>query len=178
MAVLCFALNLAGSAVFLLMGLFFAALHELGHLAALALCGGRPSRICLTAAGVRIERAPGLALSFPQEICIAFAGPAASLLLAVLCALLHRAFPAILSPAPCLLNLGFGLFNLLPVRQLDGGQALFYALSRFLPAPEKLLRRVSFNCLFLAAFAAALLSFRNGINISLVIAIVYLAACV
>ena len=176
MAALCFA---AGAARFVLAGLGFALLHETGHLTALALCGGRPSHVCLTAAGMRIERPPGLALNFRQEIGIAFAGPAVSLLLAGICFLLHLAFPYLLSPVPYLLNMGFGLFNLLPVRQLDGGRVLFYALSRRMqePAACKIVRAVSLACLFLAAFVAALLFFRRGFHLSLAIVVLYLAVC-
>ena len=170
----------AGTAEFLLMGLGFALLHELGHLAALALCGGRPSRVCLTAAGMRIERPPGLALGFRQEILIALAGPAVSLALAGLCALLHLALPARVSTAPALMNLGFGLFNLLPVRELDGGRALFYALSRRMqePAACKIIQIVSLACLFLAAFLAGLVCMRVGFHLSLAVVVIYLAVCV
>jgi len=177
MAALCFA---AGAARFILMGFGFALLHEMGHLAALALCGGRPSRICLTAAGMRIERPPELALGFRQEIAIAFAGPAVSLLLAGVCFLLHLAFPSRFFSASFFLNLGFGLFNLLPARQLDGGRTLFYALSRRMqePAAQKIVRAASLACLFLAVFAAALMFLRHGFNLSLVVVILYLAVCV
>ena len=177
MAVLFFA---AGTARFLLTGLGFALLHELGHLAALALCGGRPSRVCLTAAGMRIERPPGLALGFRQEILIAFAGPAVSLLLAGVCAGLHLAFPARVSASPALMNLGFGLFNLLPVRELDGGRALFYALSRRMqePAAGKIIQITSLVCLFFAMFLAGLVCLRTGFNLSLVVVVIYLAVCV
>ena len=177
MAALFFA---AGTARFLLMGLGFALLHELGHLAALSICGGRPSRVCLTAAGMRIERPPGLALDFRQEIVIAFAGPAVSLALAGMCALLHLAFPAHITTSPALMNLGFGLFNLLPVRELDGGRALFYALSRRMqePAAHKVIQIVSLVCLFLAAFLAGLVYLRVGFHLSLAVMVIYLAVCV
>jgi len=181
MAALFFA---AGTARLLLMGLGFALLHELGHLAALALCGGRPSRVCLTAAGMRIERPPGLALGFRQEILIAFAGPAVSLVLAGLCTLLHLAFPARVSAAPALMNLGFGLFNLLPVRELDGGRVLFYALSRRMQEPVacKIIQITSLVCLFLAAFLAVLVCLRTEFNlprtVPLAVMVIYLAVCV
>ena len=106
MAALCLA---AGPLWRMGLALGFAALHEAGHLLAMAAFGARPGRICLTAAGMRIERPPGLSLSFPQEIAIAFAGPAVSLLLAGGFALLARVIP--LPSDLCLLNLG------LPVTQ-------------------------------------------------------------
>ena len=175
MAALCFA---AGPAWRIGMGLAFAALHELGHLAAMAAFGLRPGRICLTAAGMRIERPPGLRTNFARETAIAFAGPAVSLCLAGAFYALHRAFPARLGADPCLLNLGFGLFNLLPVRQLDGGRALYYLLCMRVSeaAANRAVTIASLACLFLAAGGAALLCLRQGFSLMLVIAVVYLAA--
>jgi len=152
--------------------LAFAGLHEAGHLAAMAALGVRPAGICLTAAGMRIERPPGLRVSFSREIAVALTGPAASLLLAGACCLLA------LPPDFFWLNLGFGLFNLLPVRQLDGGRALYFFLCR--RASETTAARVvtvtSLLCLFLAAGGAALLCLRSGFSLSLAIAVLYLAA--
>ena len=169
MAALCLA---AGPVRRLGLAFAFAALHELGHLAAMAAFRTRASRICLTAAGMRIERPPGLQTGFVREIAIALAGPAMSLLLAGLFWLL---------PIPreaCWLNLGFGLFNLLPVRQLDGGRALYFFLcTRVSEAiASRVVLTASLVCLFLAAAGAGVLCFRQGFSLSLVIAVAYLAA--
>ena len=175
MIALCFA---AGPIWRLGAGLAFAALHEAGHLAAMAVLRIRPSGVSLTAAGMRIERPPGLQVSFPREIAVALAGPAVSLLLAGLFYALHRAVPSRLTPDLSLLNLGFGLFNLLPVRQLDGGRALYFLLCRRVSetTAARVITITSLACLFLAAGGAALLCLRGGFSISLVIAVLYLAA--
>ena len=169
MAALCLA---AGPAWRFGAALAFAALHELGHLAAMAAFRVRPSKICLTAAGMRIERPPGLRVSFTREIAIAFAGPAVSLALAGALRLLP------LPPEFFYVNLGFGLFNLLPVRQLDGGRALYFALCRRVSetAANRAVTAASLTCLFLAAAGAALLCLRQGFSLSLAIAVLYLAA--
>lgn len=176
MVALCFA---AGPVWRICMGLVFAAVHELGHLAAMAALHAAPSKICLTAAGMRIERPPGLQTGFAQEIIIAFAGPAMSLCLAGAFRLLALAFPAPLLLDFCLLNLGFGLFNLLPVRQLDGGRALYYTLCRHMQehTAARVSMWISLTLLFLCAAGAALLCMRQGFSLSLVIAVIYLAAC-
>lgn len=176
MIALCFA---AGSVAQIGLGLFFAALHELGHLAAMSLCKAKPSRVCLTAAGVRIERAPGLSLGFGQEIAIALAGPAVSLVLGGLCAAAYLARPGELLLTCAAINLGFGLFNLLPVRQLDGGRVLYFALCRrgSESAASRICFGVSLLCLFAGTAGAALLCLRQGLNVSLVVAVVYLAGC-
>jgi len=108
MVALCFA---AGPVWRIGMGLAFAALHELGHLAAMAAFHTPASRVCLTAAGMRIERPPGLRTSFVREIAIALSGPAVSLLLAGGFYAMWHAFPSSLAPDLFLLNLG------LPVTQ-------------------------------------------------------------
>ena len=95
----------------LLLGAAAAALfHELCHAAALKLAGGRIGGITFGAGGITMEMdamAPG------RELWCALAGPAGSLMLAVLplgtvslCALVQ------------------GIFNLLPVWPLDGGRAV------------------------------------------------------
>ena len=159
------------------LALGFAALHEAGHLLAMALCGARPSRICLTAAGMRIERPPALTLAFAQEIAIAFAGPAVSLLLAGVFALLARVIP--LHSDLYLLNLGFGLFNLLPVRQLDGGRMLYFLLCRRFPerAASRAVLASSLLCLFAAAAGASFICLRQGVSLPLLVAVVYLTVC-
>ena len=153
------------------LGMAFAALHELGHLGAMAALRVKPSRICLTAAGMRIERPPGLRTGFRQEIIIALAGPAVSLLLAGLF------LPSLLPSDFFYINLGFGLFNLLPVRQLDGGRALYFFLCTRVsePTATRIVTAASLACLFLAAGGAALLCLQEGVSLSLVIAVVYLA---
>ena len=175
MAALCLA---AGPAWRLGLGLAFAAAHEAGHLAAMAALRILPSRICLTAAGVRIERPPGLRIGFAREIAVALAGPAVSLLLA---GCFYLASRTTLAPLPLdffWLNLGFGLFNLLPVRQLDGGRALYFFLCRRVSetAASRAVTVTSLICLFLAAGGAALTCLRGGFSLSLVIAALYLAA--
>ena len=175
MAALCSA---AGPAWRIGLGLAFAALHETGHLAAMAAMRLRPAYICLTAAGMRIERPPGLQISFAREILIAFAGPAVSLLLAGVFRVTSWATTAPLLPDFFWLNLGFGLFNLLPVRQLDGGRALYFLLCRRVSetAASRAVTVTSLVCLFLAAGGAALTCLRSGFSLSLVIVVLYLAA--
>ena len=173
------ALCLAAGPVWRLgLGLAFAALHELGHLAAMAAFHTRVSCVYLTAAGMRIERPPGLQTNFAREIAIALAGPAVSLVLAGLFYALRRAFPARLALDACLLNLGFGLFNLLPVRQLDGGRALYFLLCRRFAerAASRAILATSLLCLFAAAVGAVLVCLR-GVSLPLLVAVGYLAAC-
>ena len=88
-----------------------AAVHELGHLLALRLCGGQVMRIFLRAGGARIEAAP---LKLGRELICILAGPAAG----AATILAWRIFPEL-----ALAGLLQTAFNLLPLPYLDGGRA-------------------------------------------------------
>ena len=89
--------------------------HEIGHLLAMTVLGEQPQKIVFGSFGIRIEKRPGTRLSYHKEILIYAAGPAVNLLAAGLFAG---------HPAVCRVHLLLGIFNLLPVGVLDGGQIL------------------------------------------------------
>ena len=96
-----------------LAGVVIAALvHELGHLTAVLLTGGRVLGIRLHAGGARIETAP---MEPGNAALCALAGPA----LGALTVLAWRWFPEL-----ALAGLVQTAFNLLPVPPLDGWQLL------------------------------------------------------
>ena len=92
--------------------LLAAAIHEMGHILALQLCGGRIHRISLRAGGAVIEAAP---LSAGRELVCILAGPAAG----ALTIFSWRAFPEL-----AIAGLVQTAFNLLPLPHLDGGRAM------------------------------------------------------
>ena len=83
-----------------------AAVHELGHYAAVRLQGGAVKDLCLSLSGGALVLAPAASL-------LGDGGEGSSLLAG--------------------LSLCLGWFNLLPVWPLDGGRALLLILSGFLP---------------------------------------------
>jgi len=95
-----------------------AALHELGHLLAVRLLGGRTEGFSLSPFGGEL-RAAGL--SYPGELAAVLAGPGANLLaclaLAALPARTEAGYTALGA------NLALGVFNLLPAAPLDGWRA-------------------------------------------------------
>ena len=97
--------------------------HELGHLMLLRLFGIRPQRITLSAAGVEIEAAGQEKLSYGRELLCVLSGPAVNLLLAILFA---RVFSGYLFAGT---NGVLAVYNLLPIRNLDGGRALYLLVS-------------------------------------------------
>lgn len=105
--------------------IFAAAVHELGHLAALWAWGIAVRRLEIDAFGARIEAGemePG------EELICALAGPAAGL---VLCLFWHWI------PRIGLIALMQSVFNLLPVYPLDGGRALKAAVNLVRNGPRK-----------------------------------------
>lgn len=96
-----------------------AALHELGHCLALALLGVPISGLRIGVFGAELT-ARRQGLSYPGELAAVLAGPGANLLCAGLLTALGGTRWAVFTGA----NLVLCAFNLLPVRPLDGGQAL------------------------------------------------------
>lgn len=109
------------------MVLFAATIHELGHYAVLRFCGADVTGLRLSVFGAVMDT-DSVRLSYGRELAAVLAGPAANFLWA--CALAAMQRPAWYAPAGA--QLALGLFNLLPVRPLDGGRALYLALTWWL----------------------------------------------
>lgn len=102
------------------LALFAAAMHEMGHVLAIWLCGAYIDRVELRATGANIVLAPYPMLSYWQELFVAAAGPAAGLLAVWCFGLWQNETCALLAGFSLLLS----LFNLLPAAPLDGGRML------------------------------------------------------
>ncbi|MDR1736546.1 MAG: M50 family metallopeptidase [Oscillospiraceae bacterium] len=134
--------------------------HELGHLAAVWLCGGQVETIELNAAGAVIRLGRKKPLSYPREIACVLAGPFASLA----CALIFCFINVTIASAAAGMCLVQGAFNLLPAQGLDGGRALLlYLESREHPRASVIVR-VTTVCaaLALTAFCAAAFVYGGG----------------
>lgn len=124
------------------MAIISAAVHELGHYAALSAFGARPYllRLELTGAAMYFDESR---LSYGRELVAALAGPMAGLLLA---------FAAAFCGAHALsgVSLLLSVFNLLPIGGLDGGRILSALLSMFLDH-----QRAQRICLWVTLICAA-----------------------
>lgn len=94
-----------------------AALHELGHYAVLRLQGARVTALRVSVFGAEMT-ADGTGLSYGRELAAVLAGPLVNLLAGL--ALARLGYPAAAGT-----HLVLCAFNLLPVRPLDGGRALY-----------------------------------------------------
>lgn len=100
-----------------------AAFHECGHLLLMWLFHDRPQKISFGVYGMRIEQRQSVCITYAQMFWIALAGPVSNLLLGAVF-LLFRNTVAVT------VNLALALFNLLPLRPMDGGQMLYAWLCR------------------------------------------------
>ena len=108
-------------------------LHELGHSLTARCFGCNTKDITLTVIGgcASLERMPYKAW---QELLVAAAGPATSFVIGAAmwfaAVALNEGFAAVLLWCGAQLNIGLGLFNLLPGFPMDGGR-IFRSLARF-----------------------------------------------
>ena len=132
---------LDGQGIFAL-AVISAAVHELGHYAALCTFGTKPYllRLELTGAAMYFDES---GLSYGRELAAALAGPAAGLILALAAAMIK-------AHALAGVSLVLSLFNLLPIGGLDGGRALTALLS-MLTEPH----RAHTICLWVTVVCAA-----------------------
>ncbi len=117
---------LDGNTAFLIL-LFSAAAHELGHIAAMRMRGHRPRRIDVLPMGALIVCPEGM--SDADESLTALSGPLVSLF----CGLTASVWFAFSGSADALytavINSVLGVFNLMPIKKLDGGKALCCSLA-------------------------------------------------
>ena len=156
-----------------------AALHEAGHLAVLRLVGGQIEQFTLTPFGgeLRIRRSEWL--SYGREIASVLAGPGVNLV----CALVLGRAAAELSWERGYLLSGIhmllALFNLLPLRQLDGGRARYLMLS-WLLAPitaDRIGHGVGCFFLCVALLLTAALQGAVGLQLPLVVLEFWFVLC-
>ena len=125
-----------------------AALHELGHLAAMRHYGVAVKRFRLTALGAELDAPPLARLSYGRELVVTLAGVTVNFLCAALLALLGlklwREWCFVFAGA----HLVLAVFNLLPIAPLDGARALYLVTALLLGpvAGERIAAAVSIGC--------------------------------
>lgn len=149
-------------------------MHESGHLLMMWLLGCAPKEIRLIPASVQITRS--FSGGYKNDLLIALSGPLVNLLACGLFYHLFLRFQRVGFWYFAVINLGIGLFNLLPVKGLDGGTVLLSALCRVTDINKAtiMLRCIS---LFIGSFiliTAVMLILKSKPNLSLFIMGVYL----
>lgn len=138
-----------------------ALIHELGHIGAARLFGGRVDALSLEMSGAELRFAYSHPLGYAHENMIALAGPAMNLFAAVLALWSGAVLPAV----TCV---GLGLFNLLPVSPLDGGRVFFNLLAeRFGPDTAERISAVAAGCVIGLMLGVGLIAAVKFANIML-----------
>ena len=127
-ALLAFIITL-NSPVSVLMTVASSLLHETGHLIAMIVFDNKPQCVRFEITGMNIKRQPSLKISTKNELLIALAGPFANCLLLVVSCIVLCFFESETVFTLSCINLILMLFNLLPIKKLDGGMALYHLLS-------------------------------------------------
>lgn len=140
-------------------------LHELGHLAAMAMFGTKVKGIRFSGTGIRITAAKNGTEPLLQSVVILLSGPAVNIILYLL--LKEKVYDT------AVLSLGAGVYNLLPYRQLDGGAMLEHLI---LGRQHEYVYRAALNAvrLMLAAVSAVLVYLRGAAFIPAFAALVML----
>ncbi|MGN0570509.1 MAG: hypothetical protein ACI4N4_08430 [Candidatus Fimenecus sp.] len=113
-----------------LIAVFSSLLHETGHLAAMYWAGNTPETVRFEITGMNIKRRQSTTVSMKNELIIALGGPFFNLLIFIISCLSYAFLKTeILLHISCI-NFVLMIFNLLPIKRLDGGMALYFFLSQ------------------------------------------------
>ena len=133
--------------------LLSASVHELGHAAAIKLCGGKVKRLRFDLSGLCMIGAG--TYSAAGEIFILLEGPIAGLALAFACSRLGSDCTNDFLLRTAGISLALTIYNMLPALPLDGGRALNILLNCFMCAEksESAMHGISLMTAFLLAAA-------------------------
>lgn len=154
---------------------FFAVfMHECGHLFAMWILGCAPKKIKLIPASVQITNA--VFTGYKNDFLIAISGPLVNFILFLALYYNYSLFENQFVGYFALINLVLGIFNLLPVKGLDGGTAFLSLLCKFtdINKAEFWVKILSFTIAITVLITALILTIRGKSNITLFIIGAYL----
>lgn len=142
-------------------------IHEISHIAVCYALGGKIRSIKPAVCGLKISYGPSV-MSYSRELAVIFAGSVVNLLVGFAC--------VAVMPSPfAYVNISLGAVNIIPVKGLDGGAAVYTAISYF--AGEKRAERavgiISVICSVCLWLATVYCQLRISINIGILMTAVY-----
>lgn len=149
-------------------------LHEISHLITMCLVHCNPKEIKLIPASVQIVREITVKPAF--EVAISFSGPLMNLCMFMLFYIFYLIWGNMQVLNFAAINLVLAVFNLLPVKSLDGGVIIYKLLSVKMPHNRAMLTVDILTVLTAVAFLVLgiCIVFRGGANFSLIIMAIYL----
>ena len=150
-------------------------IHEMGHLIPIAIFGDFPNTIKISLFEIAISDDCRNCRMFFQNIIIIFFGPFANFICFITFYLLYL-FCNDIFLSFSMVNLFLGIFNMLPVLSLDGGQILHLLLSRKIEdiKAQKAVNILTFIFIFPLAVLGFILLFKTKYNFSLLAVCLYL----
>ena len=148
--------------------------HEIGHLFMMWVIDCSPKRIKLIPASIQITTP--FQKRYQNDILVSLSGPAVNIVLFLTLYFNYLAFANKTTLYFAVLNLVIGLFNLMPVKGLDGGTILYCILAKFKGVDKAalILKIITLSLAFLIIILALTLSLRGKFNISFYIMGIYL----
>lgn len=159
-----------------LITVFSSILHEMGHLLIMTAVGNKPQAVRLEITGMNIICQPDFKISTKNEILIALGGP----LMNLICFMVSTILLCFYNNEHILtfgcINLILMTFNLLPVKRLDGGMALYFLLSQKYnnSVCSKILKITSIFFITIIYVWGIYVFVSSGYNISLIIIAIFL----
>lgn len=152
---------------------FAATIHEIGHLIPMLILHSAPKEINLIPGSVQIVRK--IEAKPKNEIMISLSGPILSLLSFLICYVIFIFSKNEVFLTFAVVNLLYGVFNLLPLKKLDGGEILRLILETKLQSNRVniIMNILSLVLSVLTLFAAVTLCFKGNCNFSLFILGIY-----
>ncbi len=151
-------------------------LHEIGHLLTMSAVGNKPQAVRLEITGMNIKRQQSIKISTKNELLIALGGPFANAVIFIICCFVICFYPSEFLMTVACINLILMTFNLLPVKRLDGGMALYFLLSRRFDSEfcSKILKITSVIFITLIYIWGIYVFIANGSNFSVIIIAIFL----
>ena len=174
-ALLAFIITL-NSPINVLLTIISSLLHETGHLIAMMILDNKPQCVCFEITGMNIKRPPSMKISIKNELLIALAGPFVNGLVLVVSCLVLCFFENEKVFILASVNLILMTFNLLPIKKLDGGMALYHLLSLKYDADicSKILKVTSITFVIVLYLWGVYIFISTNYNISVLIIALFL----
>ena len=131
---------------FFIYGFFAAIIHECGHILAMLIKNCKPREIIFRAFDINIIDKSRIKRNYNDDLFILIAGPLFNIIFSLVLFFVYKIYGFNSLIKPIFLNIFIGIFNILPIESLDGGQIFFNLLCR------KLSIKTSENFIILASF--------------------------
>lgn len=150
--------------------------HEAGHILAMCKTGKKPEKITFQLFDIKITDSKRVVFSFKEDSIVVSAGICVNFLLSLISLILYYISNSEIFLSFSIVNMFTGVFNALPVSNLDGGQALYLLLTQKFSdtTANKVIDILTIILIFPTAILGFILLFNSKYNFSLLLISIYL----